>query len=33
MNKQKIERLLEPAGIRINGSQPWDIQVLDERLL
>ncbi len=26
-----IEKLLSMAGIRINGDQPWDIQILDER--
>lgn len=30
--KRKIESLLKSADIRINGSRPWDIQVLDERL-
>lgn len=28
----QIERLLEPTGIRLNGSQPYDIRVHDERL-
>jgi cyclopropane-fatty-acyl-phospholipid synthase len=27
----KIERLLERAGIGLNGSQPWDMRVLDPR--
>lgn len=27
MAKTTIEKLLEPAGITINGSNPWDIQV------
>ncbi len=27
-----FKKLLEPAGIRINGNNPWDIQVHDERL-
>lgn len=31
-NKHKIKSLLESADIKINGSRPWDIQVLDERL-
>lgn len=31
-NKHKIQSLLELADIQINGSRPWDIQVLDERL-
>lgn len=32
MNKQRIQNLLASADIQINGSRPWDIQVLDERL-
>ena len=28
----KIESILERADIAINGSRPWDLQVLDERL-
>lgn len=31
-DKDEVEKLLKPAGIRINGSQSWDIQVHDERL-
>lgn len=27
-----VEHLLQHAGIRINGNQPWDMQVQDERL-
>lgn len=27
--KQKIEKLIEPADIKINGERPWDIQVND----
>ena len=30
--QQQAQRLLDPAGITINGSNPWDIQVHDERL-
>ena len=30
--QQTAERLLEGTGIAINGSNPWDIQVHDERL-
>jgi len=30
--KQQAQRLLDPAGITINGTNPWDIQVHDERL-
>jgi cyclopropane-fatty-acyl-phospholipid synthase len=30
--KQTIERLLNSAGIEINGSRPWDIQVHDDQL-
>jgi cyclopropane-fatty-acyl-phospholipid synthase len=29
--RNHIQNILEPAGIRINGSHPWDIQVHDER--
>lgn len=29
--KQMVERLLNHAGIQINGTEPWDIQVFDER--
>jgi cyclopropane-fatty-acyl-phospholipid synthase len=29
---QSIQRILERAGIEINGSCPWDLQVHDERL-
>jgi cyclopropane-fatty-acyl-phospholipid synthase len=31
-SKEIIEELLEKAGITINGGNPWDIQVKDERL-
>lgn len=31
-SKQKIEQLLKKAGVTLNGSNPWDIQVHDERL-
>jgi cyclopropane-fatty-acyl-phospholipid synthase len=30
--KERAERLLAPAGIIINGPNPWDMQVHDERL-
>lgn len=30
--REAIERLLEPAGVRFDGSNPWDIEVRDERL-
>lgn len=30
--KETIEKLLRSADIKINGSNPWDIQVHDERL-
>jgi cyclopropane-fatty-acyl-phospholipid synthase len=30
--KRTIERLLEPAAVRLNGPDPWDLQVHDERL-
>jgi cyclopropane-fatty-acyl-phospholipid synthase len=26
-----LQGLLEPAGIRIGGKRPWDVQILDER--
>jgi len=29
--KNVVKRLLSSAGIEINGSNPWDIQVLDDR--
>lgn len=29
--KELIERLLSLAGIEVNGPQPWDLQVFDER--
>lgn len=32
MMKKLIARLLNQAGIEINGPNPWDIQVLDDRL-
>ena len=30
--RQYALRVLDAAGITLNGSQPWDIQVHDERL-
>jgi len=30
--RRKIESILAPADIRINGDRPWDLQVNDERL-
>ena len=30
-NRKLIERLLAETGVRINGPDPWDIQVRDER--
>ena len=30
--REQAERLLAPAEVAINGSEPWDIQVHDERL-
>jgi cyclopropane-fatty-acyl-phospholipid synthase len=30
-NREMIEQLLSETGIRVNGSDPWDIQVRDER--
>ncbi|HKI73349.1 MAG TPA: cyclopropane fatty acyl phospholipid synthase [Pseudomonadales bacterium] len=30
--KAKIEKLLAPADVRINGSRPWDIKVHDDRM-
>lgn len=29
--RRRIESLIEPTGIQIDGPNPWDIQVLDER--
>lgn len=29
---KQVEKLLEPTGIQLNGSQPYDIQVHDDRL-
>lgn len=29
--KDLAEKLLEPSGVKINGTNPWDIQVTDER--
>ena len=29
--RETVERLLEPAGVAVDGAQPWDPQVLDER--
>ncbi len=30
--KQVVERLFAESGVRINGSDPWDIQVHDDRM-
>lgn len=30
--KQRVDKLLSQAGIAINGDQPWDIKVNDDRL-
>lgn len=30
--KKTIKQLLEPAGVKLNGSDPWDIQINDERI-
>ncbi|PKN52715.1 MAG: cyclopropane-fatty-acyl-phospholipid synthase [Deltaproteobacteria bacterium HGW-Deltaproteobacteria-13] len=30
--RHMIEEILEPAGIHVNGSNPWDIQVTDDRI-
>ncbi|MGM0659464.1 MAG: cyclopropane fatty acyl phospholipid synthase [Pseudomonadota bacterium] len=30
--RQKVEALLDAAGIEIDGTRPWDIQVRDDRL-
>lgn len=30
--KKKVQEFLDPASIRINGNNPWDIQVHDPRL-
>lgn len=30
--RRKLESLLEPADVRINGNRPWDLRVRDERL-
>ena len=30
--KQRFQRLLEPADIRIGGHRPWDVQIHDDRL-
>jgi cyclopropane-fatty-acyl-phospholipid synthase len=29
--REKVEKILEPADIKINGGRPWDIQVHDPR--
>lgn len=29
--KQIVQNILSPAGITINGSQPWDIQIKNEK--
>ena len=31
-SKQLSQQILDAAGIKINGKNPWDIQVHDERL-
>lgn len=31
MLARKFSELLEPAGIRINGTNPWDIRIHDRR--
>jgi cyclopropane-fatty-acyl-phospholipid synthase len=31
-SRQIVETLLEPANIKINGQNPWDLQVHDDRL-
>ena len=31
-SKEKIEQLLSKAGVELNGSNPWDLQVHDERV-
>ena len=28
--RKTIERLLDECGVRINGSNPWDIRVFDQ---
>ena len=30
--RRHFERLVEPAGIQIDGDRPWDVRVHDERL-
>ena len=30
-DRQTVEELLKPAGIRVQGDRPWDIQVHDDR--
>ena len=30
-SREIIEQLLSGAGVRVNGPDPWDIQVRDER--
>jgi cyclopropane-fatty-acyl-phospholipid synthase len=32
ITKSTLTAMLEEAGITINGDQPWDVQVHDERL-
>lgn len=29
---KNIKKLLEPAGIKLNGKNPWDPQMKDERI-
>ena len=31
-SKQLSQQILDAAGIEINGKNPWDIQVYDDRL-
>ena len=31
-SKEKAAQILSEAGVSINGPQPWDLQVHDERL-
>jgi len=31
-NEEWINKLLEPSGIKINGENPWDIKILNQRV-
>ncbi len=31
-SKEIIEKILEPADVRINGNRPWDIKVLNDKI-